>query len=333
MDQVFSTANTVWNFFKGLLNPESYSEVLSQGWLLGVGLVFVVALILVFKGRKRKVEKRRQLEALEEALLDDDDEAHALELPESPDPLSADGLYADYPEDSFDDFENEDLESVPEPLRRTLARDPEFGGQIVISAQSSRKQDTLAEDVNAPPVGGEEDTESSHHDIEQEFAQFAKELKEKQREVQLRHRLEEDLFEESHYQEDAQQPVPIALSLDDMVEEDEFAGDWNQGLDDLLERPEIYSAETTEEGSANRTQEERRKKNERIIQRLEEFQKDIEHKFQSSRLSRLAQENFELVESLGDSDQAREYQEMKRQQNDSLSALETMVFGLGKKKR
>lgn len=330
MDQIFSAANSVWNLFKNLLAPETYSQVLEGGWLPGLGLILAVTLFLVIN-RKKKVEKRRQLEELENALLDDDDEAHALDLPES---LSPEELYADYPEDDFDSAEQEDLESVPEPLRRTLARDPEFGGQIVISAQSSRKQNTNEdEDAQADP----DDTEpaGTPADIEEEFARFAEELKEKQREVQLRHQLEEDLYEESHYQEapqESSQGGPISLSLSDMIEEDPL--DWNQELDELLENP----AASTEEEVSNadllaEAGEERRRKNERIIERLEEFEKDLEHRFQAGRLSKLAQKNFELVESLKDSEQAREYQEMKRRQSDSLAALENMVFGPGKKKK
>ena len=329
MDPIFSAANSVWNLFKNLLAPETYSQVLEGGWLPGLGLVLSVTLFLVIN-RKKKIEKRRQLEELENALLDDDDEAHALDLPES---LSPEELYADYPDDDFDSAEQEDLESVPEPLRRTLARDPEFGGQIVISAQSSRKQNTNQNEDEGTESGLDDaEPAGTPADIEEEFARFAEELKKKQREVQLRHRLEEDLFEESHYQEETQgsaQEGPISLSLSDMIEEDPL--DWNQELDELLENP----AASTEEEVSNadllaEAGEERRRKNERIIQRLEEFEKDLEHRFQAGRLSKLAQKNFELVESLKDSEQAREYQEMKRRQSDSLAALENMVFGPGK---
>lgn len=329
MDQVFSTANSVWNFFKNLLDLEAYSEMVGGGLLIGLAVVGIVAMVLVLKSRRSKVEKRRQLEELEEALLDEDDEAHGLNLPES---LSPDELYADYPDEETEILDTDDLESIPEPLRMTLARDPEFGGQIVISAQSQRKQ--------AP----EEETEDTEHeaespmmDIEQEFAQFAQELKDKQREVQLRHRLEEDLFEESHYQEDVPEeaaPEPFSLSASDIIEDDDFAEDWSTDLDDLLETPVASPEEDVSNADLlAEAEEERRRKNERIIQRLEELERDLEHRFQSGRLSKLAQKNFELVESLGDTEQAKEYQEMKRKQTDRLSALENMVFGLGKKKK
>lgn len=331
MDQVFSIGHQIWTFLQSLMNPEQYSEWVQQGWPIAVGVLTLVAIVYLLKGRRRSVERRQQLEALEEALLDDDIEEKSLELPDLPGEVD---LYEEYPEDEgFDDFTED--EPVPEPLTRTLARDPEFGGQIVIVANSSRK--SAQEDVLENPLEEKSslDQADATSDIDQEFAQFAEELKEKAKEVQRRHQIEAEMMENEIFEEDlVEQPStgPIILSAVDMLpEEDESNSDWNQELEDLLEEPKINGKTGKEE--LDREPLEIKERNEQLIQSLEEFQRDFEHKLQSRTLSQLAQKNFELVESLSDSEQTREYQAMKRTQLDSLSSLESMVFGTEKKKR
>lgn len=342
MEQVFAIGHDIWGFFQALFNPAEYPEWIRQGWPVGLGLLVMLILVSFLRSKQGRMQRRQQLEALEEALLDEDLEDRSLELPDSP--LDGD-LYAEYLEDEspLDDTGDE---PAPEPLRRTLARDPEFGGQIVIDANSSRKRATQDQ-----PVDDSEETQapaaSSFEDIDQEFAQFAQELKDKAKEVQRRHQIEDDLMESEVFEEDFQpkkSAAPLSLSVADMLPEDEDNPDtkWNQDLEDLLERPvNLYAEDEAlldgpedETGShLDRDPLEIQERNEQLIQRLEEFQKDFEHKIQSRTLSKLAQQNFELVESLSDSTQTRAYQEMKRNQMESLSSLESMVFGSDKKKR
>ncbi len=331
MDQVFSIGHQIWTFIQSMVNPGQYSEWFQQGWPVAVGVLTLIAIVYLLKGRRRSVERRHQLEALEEALLDDDIEEKSLELPDPPNEID---LYEEYPDDEgFDDL-TEDA-PVPEPLARTLARDPEFGGQIVIAANSSRK--SSQEDVPETPIEekSSQGQADSNADIDEEFAQFAEELKEKAKEVQRRHQIEAEMMESEIFEDDlAEQPSagPIVLSAVDMLpEEDESNNDWNQELEDLLEEPQVTGE--TEEERLEREPLEIKERNERLIKSLEEFQKDFEHKLQSRTLSQLAQKNFELVESLSDSEQTRDYQAMKRNQLNSLSSLESLVFGTEKKKR
>ncbi|QPJ63046.1 MAG: hypothetical protein G3M70_14645 [Candidatus Nitronauta litoralis] len=331
MDQVFSIGHQVWAFLQSLVNPEQYSEWIQQGWPIAVGVIILIAFVYLLKGRRRNVERRQQLEALEEALLDDDIEEKSLELPDLPNETS---LYEEYP-DGEDFSEKAEDDPVPEPLARTLARDPEFGGQIVIAANSSRRPPTEPGPDTPQPDNSSLDQDDSTADIEEEFAQFAEELKEKAKEVQRRHQIEAEMMENELFEEDLEEQVstgPIVLSAVDMLpEEDESDSSWNQELDDLLEEPQI--SRVSDGDLFEREPLEVKERNERLIETLEEFQRDFEHKLQSRTLSQLAQKNFELVESLSDSEQTREYQAMKRTQLDSLSALESIVFGTEKKKR
>ncbi len=342
MEQVFSIGHDIWSFFQAIFNPAEYPEWIQQGWPIGLGLLAMLALVSFLRSKQGRMQRREQLEALEEALLDEDLEDRSLELPDSP--LDGD-LYEEYGEDESP-LDAVGDEPVPEPLHRTLTRDPEFGGQIVIDANSTRKSATEdepagdSEEIQAPPDG-------SLEDIDHEFAQFAQELKDKAKEVQRRHQIEDDLMESELFEEDFQPKEsvgPLSLSVADMLPEDEDSldGKWNQELEDILEKPvDVYSEDEAlhddlrnGQGShLDRDPLEIQERNEQLIQRLEEFQKDFEHKIQSRTLSKLAQQNFELVESLSDSTQTRYYQEMKRNQMESLSSLESMVFGSDKKKR
>ncbi len=347
MEQVFSIGHDIWSFFQTLLSPDQYLDWAQSSWPLIMGIFAVSALVFALKSRGKRMERRRQLEALEEALLDEDIEDKSLELPESA--LDAD-LFAEYSEGGdLQESITDDYEA--ETPQGTLARDPEFGGQIVLDANSSRK--ALEESDVKPPAKETPSADSMHSvsEIDEEFAQFAQELKEKAKEVQHRHQIEDELMENELFEKDFSEdptleeaPAPVLLSAVDILpdEPDDSKSDWNQELEDLLEEPEysgepddakqsddLYQQETVPDRAPLEIQE----RNELLIRNLEEFQKDFEHKLQSRTLSRLTQKNFELVESLSDSTQARDYQEMKREQMQSLSSLESMVYGLEKKKR
>lgn len=343
MEQLFSIGHQILSFFQAIVNPEQYPEWIRQGWPIGLGILTLLAIVYLLKGRRRSLERRLQLEALEEALLDDDFEDKSLELP---DPPASVDLYEEFPED--DDF-SELVEENPilEPLNHTLARDPEFGGQIVIAANTSRKPSPEQEEDSFPQETNPKEQTASIAEIDEEFAQFAQELQEKAREVQRRHQIEDDLMENEIFEEDfaEQEPTgPIALSVVDIIPDDmeSSSNDWNEELEGLLEEPQFTSQLDDEElldnlyekeSIAERDPLEIQERNERLIQRLEEFQNDFESRIQSRTLSQIAQKNFELVESLSDSEQTREYQAMKRNQMEARSSLESMVFGMEKKKR
>lgn len=343
MEQLFSIGHQILSFFQAIVDLEQYPEWIQQGWPIGLGILTLLAIIYMLKGRRRSLDRRQQLEALEEALLDDDIEAKSLELPDLP---PSDNLYEEFLEDEdYSEFVDED--PIPEPLKRTLARDPEFGGQIIIAATSSRKPTPEPDEDSSFQETVPMEQTASIAEIDEEFAQFAQELQEKSKEVQRRHQIEDDLMENEIFEEDFAEPEstgPIALSALDILpdEKEDSSNDWNEELEGLLEKPRITGKMNDEdildnlyenESIAERDPLEIKERNERLIQRLEEFQNDFESKIQSRTLSQIAQKNFELVESLSDSEQTREYQSMKRNQLEALSSLESMVFGMEKKKR
>ncbi len=294
-----------------------------------------MALVLIAKNRRSKIVRRRQLEELEEALLDENPEDRALDLPVAP-PED----YEDYL-DEEDDYQED--KPIAEPAAGTLAQDPEFGRQIVITAQSSRKKAEPTEvEQTEPPESLEDD--SSNLDIEKEFVQFAQELKQKQLQVQKRHRQEREELEDILQ---PAEPVPlIDPEPGEIIEEETRPAISDDDLEDLFVQsdledipvadeyvtepdPELQGiAEEFELQTPARGPKERKQQ---LILKLEEFQRDLEHQFQSRNLSRLAQQNFELVESMNNSESARHHHKTKQQH--TLSTLESLAFGLGNERR
>ncbi|MFQ5481331.1 MAG: hypothetical protein ACE5ER_01130, partial [Nitrospinaceae bacterium] len=245
--------------------------------------------------------------------------------------------------------------------------DPAFGNQIIITAQSSRKigPEAIAEPESKPETEGYPlEIEEEFAQLEEELKEKEQEVLQKHRIPDDLHPApapaaettpdekppvivltlndlvegeeppldESGIFSEGDLEELWSTSDNISHQLAESPEVSEFERmerEMEEVIEDLtqkLDYPEAEYLPRTEpfpESTAPSPQ----RKFDRLIQRLEEFQKDMEHRLQSRTLETLTQRNLELVKSLKTPLQPEEGpEEAARAQVEARTALEKLAY-------
>lgn len=335
MDEWFARGHRVLKFFESLLDPGSYSRLMEDPLHAGIALLAVLlVLVLGLKRRKARLERRHRLQELEQALMDEDLEDRDLGLPKTPPEL-----------------DDEEYSSVmPRVSRSGVLQDPSLESRIVIGPDSQRKHGpSEPEEPEEPAPSPAESFDEA--EIEAEFAKFAEELKQKQLKVKQRHEapassplepaaeggapadpldipsLSDDELE-GLLQLDSPEESALELppEIQAVEEYDALEAEMAEAIQHLQEEVADDGLEPELTAVMEDQPTEDRKKRERLIHRLEEFQRDLEHRFQSRTLENLAQRNLELVETLRRPDGSPEHETALREKQNALHTLETLMF-------